>query len=82
MPSWRFSPSPESDQKQAVAATLVELGYADAAVAARGLKGAVKEKVLADLAAAGFEAPKDTTATLVALAKLKWLRSKPRFDLF
>jgi TPR repeat protein len=72
----------EADQKQAVGATLVELGYADAALAANGLKGAVKEKVLADLAATGLEAPNNTTATLVALAKLKWLRSKPRFDLF
>ncbi|MEZ5924075.1 MAG: caspase family protein [Hyphomicrobiaceae bacterium] len=73
---------PEAAQRQATSRLLVELGYADADAAKAGLKGKVGDKVQADLGAAGLERPKGTTATLVALAKLKWLRSKPRFDLF
>lgn len=73
---------PEKAQKRAVAAALVELGYADKESSEAGFKGAVKEKVLADAKSAGFPTPKGTFETLVTLAKLKWLRSRPRFDLF
>lgn len=73
---------PEPAQKQAIAAALIDLGYADAPSAQAGLKGTVKERVLAEAKSAGLPPPKGTTETLVTLAKLKWLRSRPRFDLF
>jgi TPR repeat protein len=73
---------PEQELAKAVAAALVEAGYADSKAAPDGLAGEAKKKVLADAAAAGLPPPASTTETLVTLAKLNWLRSKPRFDLF
>ena len=68
---------PEKNQLAAIDLVLKELGYPTAAK-----KGTLDAKTLKDLAKAGIPAPKKTTETLVALAKLKWLKSKPRFDLF
>ncbi|MFO1173118.1 MAG: caspase family protein [Hyphomicrobiaceae bacterium] len=70
---------PEAAQKQAIASLLSELGYAEAG---KPFTGKLPETARAGLTDAGLEVPKDVTATLIALAKLNWLRSKPRFDLF
>jgi TPR repeat protein len=70
---------PEAAQSQAIAQLLADLGYAK-----KGTEytGQLPQEALADLTESGFGAPKGVTPTLISLAKLSWLKSKPRFDLF
>lgn len=69
---------PEAAQ-EVIASLLSELGYAEAG---KPYTGKLPDEASTALKNSGLELPKDVTPTLVALAKLNWLRSKPRFDLF
>lgn len=70
---------PEVAQMQAIAKLLADLGYAETGEA---FSGKLPDKAMAGLSEAGFDPPKGVTPALIALAKLSWLKSKPRFDLF
>jgi hypothetical protein len=71
----------EDDQRQAIQVLIGELGL-PLPKRPGVVEGTVRKAMAAALTEYGIAEPKGTTAVLVALARLKWLRSRPRFDVF
>lgn len=71
----------EAQQAVAIGLLLKDLGFEPPKSPGK-LSAKLRQALSAEYKARGIGEPKGTTKTLVALARLKWLKSRPRFDLF